>query len=174
MIIPISDLCAKTRGIELCDDGFADVEIFSESSGQLVRMIMDSVKDTRYDHIMVLSSVSLFDQVKNDNSLFLETARDPEEYVERMETTMNNLDFFFVNNSLSTIFQHSSSIFRWREWINPLIPVNVWFASECARMRNSGLIYDVNGETPSEGLMRSMGSKLIGIAEKQGLLLANG
>lgn len=170
MIIPVSFGCATVRGLSPTD-GYVAVEIDTDQlTSQLAQLISGNIMDTRTESVQVLSRKSMFHSIRDNHNYLLGSITDIEEYADKMEDILNGMDRLIQSQSKVTLYSHDFRNHQWRVWDNPTISPELWLLEECRAMRKSGLVISVNHENIPDNLMKSMGSKLVGIAKKQGFL----
>lgn len=170
MIIPVSYGCAAVRGLTPTD-GYVAVEIDTDHlTSQLALLIAQNVMDTRVDFVQILSRQNMFQAIRENNKDLLGKISDIEEYADKMEDILNGLDRLIQSQSKVTLYSHDCRNYQWRVWDNPTISPELWLLEECQAMRKAGLVLSINNDPVPSGLMNSMGSKLVGVAKKQGLL----
>ena len=170
MWVPVSDGCAKVRGLS-SHNGYARVEIdLDKLSGKLAKMVADGIDDVRTDQVIILSRKSMFQHIKENDLSYIRTLDSIEDYADRIESILESLDKMIEKTPKHIIYGHDSRAFGWVVWDNPLISPEIWLNEQCRKMREDGLVIEISGSPLPANILRSMGAKLLGVARKQGLL----
>ena len=170
MTIPVSVGCAAVRGLSPTA-GYTEVEIDTDRiTSQLALLIAESISDVRHDYVMILSRENMFSSIRDSQTSLLGRMSSIEEYTDKMEDLLNNLDRLSSSHPKVTLYSHDVRNYQWACWDNPMISPEMWLLEECHTMRNCGLVLSAGNKILPEGLMASMGKKLVGVAKKQGLL----
>ena len=172
MIIPISTSCAKVRGFT-SRNGYAKVKLNHQwLNGQLSKMVAEHVLDVREHKVLIFSRINMFDIIKSNDLNYLSTIDDPEKYADRLEKILSAIDGL-IEDDKQLLYSHETDYYKWRKWDNPTISVETWLNDQCKKMREQGLVVKIGSIELPHTLLRSMGARLVGKAQKEGIVASN-
>lgn len=165
MRIPMTQTVASYRNVELDEYGTAEVE-FDPGLGKLSQLIYSECDDLSTAEILILDKHSQADKIMNHHTTFLQTARSYEDFIERIDSIQEKLE----KTNRRVLSEHDVIVFDWQPLDCVATSPGVWFSKEIARARELGLIFQINGHSVPESIMRSMGPKLVHTAKIKNLI----
>jgi len=169
MYIPITKACAAVRGLSPHDDYVEITLNMGWLDGQLSKMVSDNILHCGKDKVLVFVKENMFDSIKQNDISYLANIEDPVKYADRLEKMLESVDKLIENHE-EYLYKHDLIEFSFSKWDNPTMSAETWLNQQCKAMRELGLVVQIGDQTLPNGLLRSMGARLVGRAKKEGIV----